>query len=190
MRKNESDGPPRLGALALALSTLLLSGWACGRAAPEPDKATVAPSRAATEAPTEEPTESLEPTVTATGVCDPSITHIELGQTVTGMIEGHDQPPEQKDYYCVDVPDGLPSVTFELSGMTAHLNLYVGAPELDNVIHGGFWYWDNHDAGTDPKSVTAQPGMRDFVWRGSYYIEVSPEDWTDSSPYTLEVRTP
>jgi hypothetical protein len=173
--------------IGLAMAVVLLATWACGRSASPTEQPQANPASPKAPTATTEPTPDIGPTVTATGVCQPPTPVIQLGETVEGEIVGRDQPPGERQFYCVDVPDGLRSITAELSGMTADLNLYLASPDLDSVIHGGFLYWSDLGPGTDTKSVTAEPGMRDYVWRGSYYIEVSAEEFTESSPFTLIV---
>ncbi|MGA9532793.1 MAG: hypothetical protein WBR18_08775 [Anaerolineales bacterium] len=173
--------------VGLALTVVLFATWACGRSSSPTEQPQVNPTSPKAATATSEPAAAAGPTVTATGVCQPPTPVIQLGEVVEGEIVGSDEPFGEKQYYCVDVPDGLSSITAELTGMTADLNLYMASPELDNVIHGGFWYWEDTGPGTDTKSVTAAPGVRDYVWRGSYYIEVSAEDYHESSPFSLTV---
>jgi hypothetical protein len=74
--------------------------------------------------------------------------------------------------------------------MTSDLNLYVGHPDLETVQQGGLWFWASDDPGTDDEVVVVEPALTDYVNSGSYYIEVSGEDFRESSSFTLTVRTP
>jgi hypothetical protein len=149
------------------------------------------PTTSATEAATTlPPTEtSTEATAAPTEECTEPATEISIGTGVSGEIEGQTQPPPQRLYFCVDIPGEVSSITVALTGMTADLNLYVGYPDLQTVQEGGFTFWATNERGTGDKAVVIEPGLADYVDAGSYYIEVSPNDFTESSPFTLTVTT-
>ncbi len=114
---------------------------------------------------------------------------VEVGVATSGEVLGTSQPPGPKVHYCVEIPPDVAAISVELDGMAADLNLYVGYPDLATVQNGGLWFWYTTDRGTGAKSVVAEPGLEDFVNPGSYYIEVSANDFEESSPFTLTVVT-
>jgi hypothetical protein len=119
--------------------------------------------------------------------CEGEITEIQLGVAVDGAVTGHSQPPPERLYFCVEVPSGTIGVAIELSGATADLNLFVGYPDLVTLQEGGLGFWVGEEAGIDGKQVVITPVGEGFVNPGPYYIEVSPDDFEQSSPFTLLV---
>lgn len=77
---------------------------------------------------------------------------------------------------------------FELTGATSDLNLLVGYPDLETVHQGGRWFWPSEARGVLDRIVIVEPALAACVNPGPYYIEVSPEDFRTSSPFTLGVR--
>ena len=124
------------------------------------------------------------------GSCEAPATEIALGEAVSSEIVGKEQPPPERKYFCVLVPDGTSSLTFELTEATADLNLYVGHPDLTTVQQGGLWFWSSSERGSGEKVVVIEPVRADYVNPGPYYIDVSAEDFRSSSPFTLRVRIP
>lgn len=181
--------------LAVALGALLLVSCGGSEGMPTvpvdeqvaPPEATIAPT------PTEEPSGFFQETPTAQeslGECGPPAAEITLGTPVSGETVNDDQPPASREYFCVMVPDGLTTLTFELSDMTADLNLYIGYPDLETVQEGGFDFWFTQERGTENKVVVVDRGSSRLIKPGAYYIEVSAEDFSASSPFTLTVSTP
>ena len=66
----------------------------------------------------------------------------------------------------------------------------MGYPDLATLQEGGLglWYSDNPDA--EDEQVVVEPGFEEeFVDPGAYYIEVSSDSLSGSSPFTLNVST-
>ena len=75
-------------------------------------------------------------TVVVGPVCEnPTPTPISLGTPVSSEVPGFDQ------CFTVEVPAGATSLTIELTGLTAPLNLFVGYGDAETVqFHtGDFW---------------------------------------------------
>jgi hypothetical protein len=180
---------------SLIIGALLLAS--CGGSEDTPtvpvEEQTAPPAATIAPTPTEEPSGFFQETPTAQeslGECGPPATETTLGTPVSGETVNDDQPPASREYFCVMIPDGLASLTFELSGMTADLNLYIGYPDLETVQEGGFDFWFTQERGTENKVVVVDRGSSRLVKPGAYYIEVSAEDFSASSPFTLSVSTP
>ncbi len=133
---------------------------------------------------------TTQDTPPTTGGCEAPATEIALGAAVRSEIVGEDQPPPERKYFCVHVPDGATSITFDLTETTSDLNLYVGHPDLETVQQGGLWFWSSTERGTEDKVVVVEPALADYVNPGPYYIEVSAEDFRASSPFTLSAHIP
>jgi hypothetical protein len=121
--------------------------------------------------------------------CEEPASEIELNSPITSEVRGVDQPPPERVYFCVLIPDAESSITIELTGTTSDLNLFVGHPDLETVQQGGIWFWSSDQRGVQDKTVVIGPARADHVNPGPYYIEVSAEDFQESSPFTLAVRT-
>jgi hypothetical protein len=137
----------------------------------------------------DEPTLIPELATASAMTCEAPATKIGFGEAVNSEIVASTQSPERK-YFCVQVPPGVTSLTFELTGTMADLNLYVGFPDLETVQHGGVWLWHTEARGAVDKTIVIEPAPRDYVHVGPYYLEVSAEDFQASSPFTLRVRIP
>ena len=174
---------------AVAIGTLLLAS--CGaNEAPIAVEQKISPP-ASTRAPTPigEPSQTTEKTPPSIEECEEPATEVILGSPVSSEIVGSNQPPRERKYFCVRVPDGASSITFELTSTTSDLNLYVGHPDLETVQQGGIWFWSTNERGVEDKVIVVEPALTDYVNPGPYYIEVSAEDFRESSPFTLSVRT-
>lgn len=121
--------------------------------------------------------------------CGDDAIEIGVGQPVDGAVEMGETFSEDV-FYCVEVPPGSPSVTFELTGLSENLDLYVGYPDMETVQNGGFTFWFSDNDGTADEVAIAMPGLEDHVNPGSYYIEVSSPDGRGVSDFTLTVTTP
>ncbi len=115
------------------------------------------------------------------------MTEIQLGTAVDGSVAGQSQPPPERLYFCVEVPSGTTTVAIELTGATTDLNLFVGYPDLVTLQEGGLGFWVGEEVGIDGKQVVITAPGDGFVDPGPYYIEVSPDDFQQSSPFTLLV---
>lgn len=140
--------------------------------------------------PTEEQVSIAEDTSIPIESCEAPAAKISLGSPVSADIVGADQPPPERKYFCVEVPDGATNIQFELTGMTSDLNMYIGHPDLETVQNGGTWFWYTSERGTEDKVIVVEPALSDYVRPGPYYIEVSPQNFEESSPFTLRVSTP
>ncbi len=174
-----------------AAAALIFTAWACLGTPAAQDADPRGPTAAAPTATAAgllpEPTQQPQPTA---GSCEPPAEKIDLGGTVSGEITGADQPPGERRYFCVDIPQEVAEFTITLTGATADLNLYVGHPDLESVQDGGLWFWSSVVGGAGDESVRVTPGIGDYVRPGPYYIEVSAGDFEDSSPFILSVQLP
>ena len=187
-------GGLRRGTLAILILLLTAS---CGGASTQDGAGSVGespqePSSDSSPMPAPETQDPATPTaVTAeTGGEELGALGGECGQTAT-MI-GTDVPIEivmfgTKQYMCVVVPEGVTRVVFDLSEMTAALNLYVGYPDLSTLEAGGEQFWASEHGGRDDESIIIEPGDTGFVDPGSYFIEVSGGASADSASYVLTV---
>ena len=164
-----------------ALLALVIAG--CGGSAATTTTAeslpgtTGAPPATTTSAPAQAETT----TTIAVEPCVDDVTEIEFGaSTEVAIPEG-----ERRVYLCVQVPNGVTALRFEVSDPGGELTLYVGYPRLENVQQGGvqnieFWTADD-EGGT--LVVAMEPLIRrgglleedtqdEFVRPGSYYIEL------------------
>ncbi len=124
---------------------------------------------------------------------------IDVGSAVEMEIVGQDQPPPDKRYFCVEIDDGVRAITVELTGATADLDLFVGYGSLQAVQEGGFAFWSSNERGVVDERILIEPGLSpdelgqlqedEHVMPGAYYLEVAPQDFEASSPFTLEVGT-
>ncbi len=177
-------GPARPGTwVAMATSLLLLAAACSGdddSGAPtttEAPQATAAPTTApaTTEAPAGTTAAPAEPAPT----CGDDATILQIGDSVDGRVEDFDD----RQHYCVDLPDGAVTVTFTLSGLTGDLDLFAGYPDLATVQGGGITFWESRTRGEDDEVIVIEPGLsrgelggfeqNEFVTPGSYYVEVS-----------------
>jgi len=95
-----------------------------------------------------------------------------------------------KQYLCVMVPEGVAQVTFEISAMTAALNLFVGYPDLSTLEAGGDGFWASERGGRDDESIIIEPGSNGFVEPGSYFIEISGGASAEGASFVLTVSMP
>ncbi|MDX1601372.1 MAG: hypothetical protein R3191_07670, partial [Anaerolineales bacterium] len=129
-----------------------------------------------TEAPTEDP-----------GECEPPTPEINIGDPVNSQVPPPESPDQNRLYFCVMIPEQSTRTIFELTGTTVPLDLYVGFPDLEPVQEGGVLYWSDTSGQAGDKRVVAEMGVRDYLFAGPYYIEVSPHDLSEASPFTLLV---
>jgi len=174
---------------AAATAVFLLASCARQEASTPVEQRASPPTSTTVPASTGERSQPTEETPPSIGECEEPSTEIGLGAPVSSEIVGVDQPPGERKYFCVHVPEGVSSITFELSKTTSDLNLYVGHPDLETVQQGGLWFWFSDERGAVDKVVVVEPALADYVNPGPYYIEVSAEDFRASSPFTLSVRT-
>jgi hypothetical protein len=137
------------------------------------DKETDLPAATSAPTPTEQQEVTTEETPALVEPCEAPATEMVLGSPVSSEIIGFDQPPGERIYFCVQVPDGITKIMFELTEMTSDLNMYVGHPDLETVQNGGIWFWYTDERGIEDKVVVVEPALTDYVNVGPYYIEVS-----------------
>jgi hypothetical protein len=119
--------------------------------------------------------------------CDSPAVPLALGASVSGDIAAASAYPANARYYCINVGEGVPSVTMELSNMTVDLDLYVGRGTIASVqgvdVSAGETYeWKSNAFGTGNETVTIptpQPGV--------YYAEIVSFEG-QASTYTLTTR--
>jgi hypothetical protein len=104
--------------------------------------------------------------------CDAPAQPLAIGASAHGEIPAGQSYPDNARYFCVQVGEGVSSVTFELSGMSTDLDLYVGSGTIGsvqgvNLQEGDTYEWKSNAFGNDNEVVTIndpQPGI--------YYAEV------------------
>lgn len=111
-------------------------------------------------------------------VCeDPPPTEIALGVPVNNQLDLEDT------YRCfwIDVPAGLSDVAFELSGLSADLEMFLGYGFLVRIQYPGLGeFWAAPAAGSaDETIVIANPKP------GPYFVYVRPDELNAVSPFTL-----
>ncbi len=196
-------GRARPGTWAAIVGAVLVLAAACGGddepAAPTTTEATqttaAAQAPTTTQAPAETTTAPAEPAPT----CGDDATILQIGDTADGRVEDFDD----RQYYCIDVPDGAATVTFTLSGLTGDLDLFAGYPDLATVQGGGITFWESRTRGEDDEVIVIEPGLsrgelggfeqNEFVTPGSYYVEVSSPGTVAgsdlSSDFSLTIET-
>jgi hypothetical protein len=109
--------------------------------------------------------------------CAPPAMDIGLGTTITSEIVGREEAPEPRRYFCVQVPDGLSSITIELAELKADLDLFVrlSTPAM----------WTDRRRGIPERVVVIENPEP-----GPYYIDVAGAFVGAASPFTLHVRSP
>jgi hypothetical protein len=119
--------------------------------------------------------------------CDAPAVPLALGGEVSGAIPAAANYPDNARYYCINVGQGVSSVTMELSGMSVDLDLYVGSGNIASVqgvdISAGENYeWKSNEFGTGAERITIntpQPGV--------YYAEIVSYQG-EASNYTFSAR--
>lgn len=133
------------------------------------------------EASSDLPGDGQQPTTTVVlgPVCEnPPPTPMSLGAPVSSEVPGFDQ------CFTVEVPAGATSLTIELTGMTAPLNLFVGYGDAETVqFHTGD-FWQSFEDGTADELVTIENPQA-----GTYYVNVAVGTVRDMSPFTLSVTS-
>ncbi len=122
-----------------------------------------------------------EPLGAPYGECGEMATMIETNAPIEAVVLG------TKLNLCVQVPEGVTRLVFDLSDMTAALNLFVGYPDLSTLEAGGEHFWASERGGRDDETITIEPGPTGFVDPGSYFIEISGGDSADGASFVLVV---
>jgi hypothetical protein len=119
--------------------------------------------------------------------CDAPAVPLAIGASVSGNITAATAYPANARYYCINVGQGVSSVTIDLTGMDVDLDLYVGSSNIQSVqgvdISAGENYeWKSNAFGTGDEHVVInapQPGV--------YYAEIVSFEGQPSN-YTLTTR--
>lgn len=177
--------------LAAATAALLIVA-ACGGSASttaEAQQTTTPPATTTTTATTQQQTSTSEIPPEDIPKCEDPVDNVALGSTINAEVKG-DDPELSRIYFCVDVPTGVDSFTVSLTGLTADLSLFVGYPDLETVKKGGIGLRSSSTSDAADHAVTIDIDP-DLIWSpGSYYIEVSADNLTISSMFTMTVSTP
>ena len=108
--------------------------------------------------------------------CERPAQELQLGEAVQGELTDRGDGPHSRQYYCVELPDGLSSVTIDLTGLSGFLEIF--------VRHEVAAEWMDRGREGDARSVTI-----DNPAAGPYYIDVAAAVAGTSSPYTLTVSS-
>lgn len=130
------------------------------------------------------PTSGAPSTTSSSGpalVCEtPPPAQIGLGSATTGAVS----EDATSACYWVAVPEGLDSLSFELTGLTANLDVNVGYGFIDTVQYHYREFWrSSADDTSDEMLVIDHPAV------GPYFIRVSLSGFDDFSPFELAVAT-
>lgn len=124
-------------------------------------------------------TKLQEAATTASRVCeDPPPQEVALGATITSSIG----EPDWTNCYWLDVPPGLTSITFSMTGLEADLSLFAGYGYLAPIQYHIMEFWDSTEAETADESISLQNPKA-----GPYFLRVGIAGPKDPSPYTLTV---
>jgi len=186
------------GWVGALVGLILVFAAACG------GTGTTEVAESAGETPQAAPAETSSSVVTESPVTETAVTAVtegespetpdgECGQLAT--MVGLNAPIEASMfgtttlYLCVLIPDGVTGVAFELSGMTAALNLFVGYPDLATLEAGGGHFWASEQGGRDDESIIIEPDATGSVSPGAYFIEISGGASAESASFVLTVST-
>lgn len=110
-------------------------------------------------------------------------------QTVTGFGLGTPAAGENSEAlplvcFWFDVPEGLESITIELTDMEMDLTLYVGYGFLHNVQFFLDPFWDSRETGTAAEQIVIdQPDP------GPYFVNVGPGELNGYSSFTISAES-
>jgi len=104
--------------------------------------------------------------------CDAPAQPLAVGASAHAEIPAGQSYPDNARYFCVQVAEGTPSLTIEVSGMSTDLDLYVGSGNIQsvqgvNLQEGDTYQWKSNAFGNDNETVTIPnpaPGV--------YYAEI------------------
>jgi hypothetical protein len=163
----------------MAMAALLLLG-ACGDSTLAPDEpaATTAGTQNTAALPGGTlPSQPSGPEL----VCEnPPPEEIGLGASITSEVDAN----SFRRCYWVEIPDGLTTVSFEVTGLTAHLVLNVGYGYLDTLQYHIREFWSSQQDGTDDQVIVVENPQP-----GPYYLNVAAGGFDDFSPFQLRVIT-
>ena len=174
----------------VVMGAMIIASCGGGESAVTVEQSDSPPTTTSAPTPTAEQSEAAQDTPESVGQCEAPATEIAIESSFASEILGQDQPPPERKYFCIVIHAGVTSITFELTQTTSDLNLYVGYPDLETLQQGGIWFWSANDRGAEDKVIVVEPVLTDYVNSGAYYIEVSPQDFRASSPFTLRVHIP
>jgi hypothetical protein len=111
--------------------------------------------------------------------CVEPATEIELGSSISSEVVARDAPaealvPEARVYFCVQVPDGLGSLTVDVTELEENLNLLVRLVSANQQ-----WITESGDG--ERSVIVENPAP------GAYYIDVASSRSGSSSTFTLTV---
>jgi hypothetical protein len=106
--------------------------------------------------------------------CGGPAQELALGEAVQDELTDRDGKVLSRQYYCVMLPDGLSRATFELSGLSGFLEIF--------VRHDQPAQWMDRGRQGETRTVTIEDPAP-----GPYYIDVAAAVAGTSSPYTLTV---
>jgi len=98
-----------------ALTALLLASCGDGAATTTVAEQLTAPTVTAAPGSTATLTEPTETPLPSTEECEEPATEIAFGSSISEEIVGSDEPGGEQRYFCVQFPDGVSSITFELT---------------------------------------------------------------------------
>ncbi|MFQ5968106.1 MAG: hypothetical protein ACE5MI_10920 [Acidimicrobiia bacterium] len=145
-------------------------------------------------APAEVETSSEAPAGPPVEECKEPATEIAIGSTVSETRDAE----HSTWFFCVQIPEGVTSISVELTELTDDLALFVGFPDME-ALRGGLGLRSSDVSGPEDELVLIEPPLfrgelgafeqAEFVFPGSYYIEVSARSGRTTSPFTLRVTT-
>jgi len=108
-------------------------------------------------------------------VCAAPATEMLIGDSLDSEVAGRAGVPAARRYFCVQVPDGVTSITVDLTGLSGDLDLFVRHANLAEI-------WTDRSRGSDTRTVTI-----DEPTPGAYFIDVASAYPNASSTFTVSV---
>jgi len=176
MTRRSIDNLRPAAAVLAAFLLLSCAFFGGGNQEADPGSSAVAP-----DTPTTVPSQPDDPSGRSPLICEqPPPEELAVGASVVSQLN----EPVWTECYWVQVPDGLTSITFSVTGLAADLSLYAGYGYLVTLQFHMNEFWDSTEAGMADEAITL-----DDPKPGPYFLRVGVAGPKEPSPYELSVTS-